>query len=100
MFVLAALPIALPINSEPVCRIRVLVPVPVKFTDTPPSILPAFLTVPEPWIAATPPLMVAPKAFVTSSKMESMPYLPPAMIRSLLTVALLALMAIPFTAFA
>ena len=32
----AVLPAASPINTEPVCRISVLVPLPVKFTDSVP----------------------------------------------------------------
>ena len=64
----AVLPAAGPFNTEPVCRISVLVPLPVKFTDlSAPVIVPALRTVPEPSIPIIPPLIVAPAPLVTSS---------------------------------
>ena len=61
-------PTAGPFNTEPVCRISVLVPLPVKCTDrSAPVIVPALRTVPEPSIPINPPLIVAPAPLVTSS---------------------------------
>ena len=71
------LPTASPISTDPVCRISVLVPVPLNFTEfVPPLIVPAFFTVPEPpttSMPSLPPLIVAPAAFVTSAVPALMP---------------------------
>ena len=97
---LAVLPTASPISSEPVCRIIVLAPAPVNDTEVPPSIVPAFLTVPEPWMAETPPVIVAPKAFVTSRMGALMPNAPPEIdpAKLLIVAVVCALTATPLTA--
>ena len=88
----AVLPSASPISTDPVCRISVLVPVPLNFTEfVPPLIVPAFFTVPEPKTSMPPmpPLIVAPVAFVTSAVKARMPCPPPEIVPplTLFTVA-------------
>jgi hypothetical protein len=89
----AGLPSATPFSTEPVCRVSLLVPVPLKSTEFAPVpvIVPAFVTVPEPLIPAMPPLIVPPSAFVTSSVGAWMPNAAPVMEPPfpLLTVAVL-----------
>ena len=54
------LPTASPISTDPVCKISVLVPVPINFTEfVPPLIVPAFLTVPEPAIVTLDAIVTA-----------------------------------------